>query len=195
MKTPTLLLIVLVVTLSCKSSQSVESGKATVSTNGLPPGEVELQIPCSGPEFYTDEHVFRANSVAVSNYLEVSKRMAMTNARAELAAAIEVTVGTVTDNYVKSLGGPRSEVLSQRFESLNREVVSQRLTGLRTLCERYFLTEEGRYKTYVAIELSAQQLAENYKKRIELDSALANDFDYEKFKATFDAEMAKHRGN
>ncbi len=117
----------------------------------------------------------------------------MTNARADLAAAIEVTVGTVTDSYVNSLGISNSEELSQRFESLTREVVSQRLSGLRTLCERYFLTEAGRYKTYVAIELSAQQLAENYKQRIQADSALRAGFDYDKFKAVFEEEMAKRK--
>src|SRR5690242_221756 len=143
------LLIVFVVIVSCKSSQPVDNTKASNSITGLPPGEVELQVPCSGPEYFTDEKVFRANSVAVSNDLEVSKRKAMANARADLAAAIEVTIGTVTDNYVKSIGGVGGEALSQRFESLNREVVSQRLSGLRTLCERYFLTEAGRYKTYV----------------------------------------------
>jgi len=194
MKTGPLVLFVALTTLGCKSSQSLDDGK-TASSNGLPPGEVELQVPCSGPEFFTDEHVFRANSVAVSNDLAVSKRRAMANARADLAAAIEVTVGTVTDSYVKSIGTTNNEALSQRFESLTREVTTQRLSGLRTLCERYFRTEAGRYKTYVAIELSAQQLAESYKQRIQADSALRNDFDYERFKTVFDAEMSKRSGN
>jgi hypothetical protein len=184
------LLIVALALLGCKSSQQVDNA-ALAPAKGLPSGEVEVEIPCSGPQYYTDAEVFRANSVGVSNDLAVSKRIAMSNARADLAAAIEVTVGTVTDSYVKSIGGTRNEALSQRFESLNREVVTQRLSGLRTLCERYFRTEAGRYKTYVAIELSAQQLAENYKQRIQADPALRADFDYEKFKSVFDAEMAK----
>src|SRR5688572_12409126 len=187
----TLAALLVMATLGCRSTQPAgESGPST----DLAAGEVEIEVPCSGPEFFTDELVFRANSVAVSNDLAVSKRKAMSNARADLAAAIEVTVGTVTDNYVKSVGGSNSEALSQRFESLTREVVTQRLSGLRTLCERYFLTEAGRYKTYVAIELSAQQLAESYKQRIQADSALRADFNYEKFKAVFDAEMAKREG-
>lgn len=194
MKTGPILPFLLLCVLSCKSTQSVND-TAAVPSNGLPAGEVEISIPCSGPEFYTDEKVFRANSVGISNDLAVSKRRAMANARADLAAAIQVTVGTVTDSYVKSVGGSSSEVLSQRFESLTREVTNQRLSGLRTLCERYFLTEAGRYKTYVAIELSAQQLAESYLQRTQSDAELRVDFDYEKFKAVFDAEMAKRGGN
>jgi hypothetical protein len=191
MKTgPLVSLVVLAVALGCRSTKPVDSVQSTALT-GLPLGEVEVEIPCSGPEFYADELVFRANSVGVSNDLAVSKRKAMSNARADLAAAIEVTVGTVTDSYVKSMGTTNNEALSQRFESLTREVVTQRLSGLRTLCERYFVTEAGRYKTYVAIELSAQQLAESYKQRIQADSSLHSDFDYERFKAVFDEEMAR----
>jgi hypothetical protein len=55
------------------------------------------------------------------------------------------------------------------------------------------MTEAGRYKTYVAIELSAQQLAENYKKRIQADSALRADFDYERFREVFEKEMSRNR--
>ena len=190
----TVAILLLLAVVGCKSSKSVEISTSAPST-GLPPGEVEVIVPCSGPEFFTNEQVFRANSVAVSNDLAVSKRKAMSNARQDLAAAIEVTIGSVTDSYVQSMGVNHSEALAQRFEGLTREVVSQRLSGLRTLCERYFLTEAGRYKTYVAIELSAQQLAESYKQRIQADSALRGDFDYEKFKAVFDAEMAKRSGN
>jgi hypothetical protein len=189
MKSRPVLFLVTIAALGCRSTQPVDDSEAL--TSALPKGEVEVAIPCSGPEYYTDAQVFRANSVGISNDHAVSKRLAMANARADLAAAIEVTIGTVTDSYVKSIGGTRSEALSQRFESLTREVVTQRLSGLRTLCERYFRTEAGRYKTYVAIELSAQQLAESYQKRVEADSALRADFDYEKFKAVFQAEMTK----
>jgi hypothetical protein len=180
----------LLLLLGCKSARPV---KEQEPASELPPGEVEVEIPCSGPQYYTDENVFRANSVGVSNDLALSKRRAMVNARADLAAAIEVTVGTVTDNYVSSLGLNNSEALSQRFESLTREVVTQRLTGLRVVCERYFMTEAGRYKTYVAIELSAQQLAENYKKRIQADSTLRADFNYDRFREVFEKEMSRTR--
>lgn len=195
MKTGSLLpVVVMLIAFSCKSSKNVDAVQP-VALTGLAFGDVEIDVPCSGPEFFTDALVFRANSVGVSNDLAVSKRVAMSNARADLAAAINVTVGTVTDSYVKSSGAGNREALSQRFESLTREVVAQRLSGLRTLCERYFLTEAGRYKTYVAIELSAQQLAESYHRRVLADSALSIDFDYEKFKAVFGAEMAKRGQN
>lgn len=175
----------------CKSTQKVaDDGPRTYT----PPKEVEIVVPCSGPEYFTNSEVFRANSVGESIDLSVSKRKAMSNARAELAAAIESTVKTVTDSYVNSRENNNTEDLGERFESLNRQVVSQRLTGIRKICERYYFTEEGKYKTYIAIELSAQALVEAYHQRIAKDEKLSVDVDFEKFKQTFEMEMARLGG-
>lgn len=174
---------------SCRSTRT----QTTPPEPSLPEGEVEIIVPCSGPEFFTDGEVFRANSIGESIDLSVSKRKAMTNARAQLAASIQTTVKSVTDNYVKSSENNNEENLEERFESLNREVVSQELKGIRKICERYFHTPEGKYKTYVAIELSAQELVNAYHTRLQNMKGIAVDYDYEKFRQTFEAEMLKQK--
>src|SRR5918995_1287686 len=119
-----------------------------------PKGEVEVVVPCSGPDFFTTNKFFRANSIGESQDQVSSKKKALTNARNELAQAIQTTVKTVTDNYVNSREMNNREEVEERFESLNREVVDQTLSGIRTLCEKLMKTQGGTYKTYVAIELS-----------------------------------------
>ncbi len=156
-------------------------------------GETEIIIPCAGPEYFTDGKVFRANSVGESIDLTVAKRKAMTNARSELAASIQVTVKAVTDNYVHSSESNNKEQIEERFESLNREVVSQELRGIRKICERYFRTAEGKYKAYVAIELSAGDLVSAYHARLTAQQNLQIDYDYERFKSTFEQEMMKRK--
>lgn len=177
----------LVLFASCRSGQQTTSA----SQPALPAGEVEIEVACSGPEYFTNGEVFRANSVGESIDLSVSKRKAMTNARSQLAASIQTTVKTVTDNYVKSTENNNNEQIEERFESLNREVVSQELSGIRKICERYFRTADGKYKTYVAIELSAQELVSAYHQRLQQMESLQIDYDYEKFKEIFEAEMLK----
>ena len=53
----------------CKSKQVV------------PSGEKEVVVPCSGPDFFTNNKVFRANSVGESMDQVTSKKKALTNAR------------------------------------------------------------------------------------------------------------------
>ncbi|GHN03133.1 hypothetical protein WSM22_46220 [Cytophagales bacterium WSM2-2] len=159
----------------------------------LPTGETEVAIPCSGPGFYTDSKVFRANSIGESMDLVTAKKKAMVNARNDLAQSIQTTVKTVTDNYTNSTSVDKREQLEQKFESLNREVVEQTLQGIRTICEKPVQTKEGNYRFYVAIELSADDLVKQYNSRITADEKLKVDYDYEKFKDTFNKEMDKKK--
>jgi len=154
-------------------------------------GEKEVVVPCSGPDFFTTNKVFRANSVGQSMDQVTSKKIALTNARNELAQAIQTTVKTVTDNYTNSTSSDKKEGLEQKFESLNREVVDQTLQGVRTICEKLMVTKDGNYKTYIAIELSADDLVQQYNSRISADDKLKVDYDYQKFKDTFNQEMDK----
>ena len=165
------------------------------SKEKTPVGEKEVVVPCSGPDFFTNNKVFRANSIGESMDQVTSKKKALTNARNELAQAINTTVKTVTDNYTNSRELNKKEELEQRFESLNREVVDQSLTGVRTICEKLVQTKEGTYKTYIALELSADELVAKYNERLSKDDRLKIDYDYEKFKDTFNKEMDKMKQN
>jgi hypothetical protein len=158
-----------------------------------PDGEKEIVVPCSGPDFFTNNKVFRANSIGESMDQVTSKKKALTNARNELAQSIQTTVKTVTDNYTNSRSMNRKEELEQKFEQLNREVVEQTLQGVRTICEKLVQTKDGNYKTYVALELSADDLVKQYNERLSKDDRLKIDYDYEKFKDTFNQEMEKRK--
>ncbi len=160
-----------------------------------PSGEKEVIVPCSGSDYFTTAKFFRANSIGESQDQVTSKKKALTNARNELAQAINTTVKTVTDNYVNSREMNNKEEVEERFESLNREIVDQTLTGIVTKCEKLMKTEKGTYKTYVAIELSAEELVSKYNERLSKDERLKIDYDYEKFKETFEKEMDKMSKN
>ncbi|NBP68078.1 MAG: hypothetical protein EBR30_16275 [Cytophagia bacterium] len=156
-----------------------------------PKGEVEVVVPCSGSDYFTTAKVFRANSIGESSDQVASKKKALSNARAELAASISTTVKAVTDNYLNSREMNNREEVEERYEQLNREVVEQQLTGVRTICEKLMRTEQGTYKTYMALELSAADLVSAYNEKLSKDERLKIDYDYEKFKETFDKEMEK----
>jgi len=176
-------LIAAAVIAGCKSSKTV-----------IPDGEVEVKLPCSGPQFFTDNKNFRANAMGQSENEEVAKSKAYVIARNNLAQSIQTTVKTVTDNYTNSRSMDNKESLEQKFESLNREVVDQQIRGVQTLCETITKsTANGQllYKAYVAIGLASEDLLKSYSDRISKDDQLKIDYDYEKFKDTFNKEMDK----
>jgi hypothetical protein len=132
----TLMLLALggVFMIGCKSKQKA------------PKGEAEVVVPCSGSEFFTNTKFFRANSIGESQDQVTSKKKALANARGELAASIQTTVRAVTDNYTNSREMNNKEQVEERFEQLNREIVDQKLTGLKTICEKLMKTAQAHIK-------------------------------------------------
>ena len=173
---------------ACKSKKK----QAEAAAAKPPGGETEIKVLCSGPEFFTDDKVFRANNLGESMDQATSKKKALANARADLASSIQTQIKGVIDNYVNSREMNNKEEVGERFEGLTREVLDQKLQGVKTICEKVMKVDAtGNYKTYVAIELSAQDLLSAYNERLSKDDRLRIDYDYEKFKETFDKEMEK----
>ena len=156
-------------------------------------GEVLFSTPCSGPEFYKSKDYFRASNFGESSDHVIAKKKALSNARASLASSINTTIKTVVDNYLKASEFNNIEETEERYEALSREVVKQTLSGINTICEQSARTNEGKYKFYVAIELSAQDLVDKFNETLTKNETLKIDYDYEKFKMTFEEEMSKQK--
>ena len=154
-------------------------------------GETLIEVYCSGPEFFANAEYFRANQVGESVDQATAKKKALSNARADLASSVETTIKGVIDNYVNSRELNNIEEAEERFESLTREVINQKLTGVKTICEKTTKTDDGKYKTYVALELAGDELMNAMNDRLSKDAKLKIDYDYEQFKKTFDEEMKK----
>ncbi|GFR77366.1 hypothetical protein ElyMa_002236500 [Elysia marginata] len=98
----------------------------------------------------------------------------------------------VGDNYIKSTESANVEEILERFEEGSKTVVNQKLSGAKSVCER--LTQyksTGNYKYYIALELSGGELVSKYNEVLAKDEAIKVDYNYEKFKKAFDAEMNK----
>lgn len=154
-------------------------------------GETLIEVYCSGPEYFANAEYFRANQVGESVDQATAKKKALSNARADLASSVQTTIKGVIDNYVNSRELNNVEEAEERFESLTREVINQKLTGVKTICEKTTKTDDGKYKTYVAIELAGDELMNAMNERLSKDAKLKIDYDYEQFKKTFDEEMKK----
>ena len=126
--------------------------------------------------------------------LETAKKKAMSNCRNYIASNINTTVKAVTDNYVNSRTYNNVEEVEEKFEFLSREVVKQELSGLKVICEvptKKMVDGKETYTFYMAMELSGADLLSKMNEKISKDESLKIDYDYEKFKETFNEEMGK----
>lgn len=156
-----------------------------------PQGDIEVVVPCSGPEYMTDKQFFRASAMGLSTDMMVAKKKALAEARAELATAVNATIKRVTDNYASSYQMGEEEESKSRFQDLARTVVNELLSGTRVICEKTMKSPDGKYKVYTAIELAGNDVAKSMEGPIKNDDKLRTDFEYEKFKKVLDEEMEK----
>lgn len=159
-------------------------------------GEVLLKQYCTGSDYFSNNKYFRANAIGESIDQMTARKKALSNAKSQLAGDINTTMKVVGDNYVKSSEYNNKEEVLERFEENSRTVVNQSLTGIKTICEEFTKTSEGKFKCYIAIELSGDDIVSKYNERLSKDEYLKVDYNYEKFKETFDKEMEKmEKGN
>lgn len=181
-----LILLVLVTAFSVTSCKSKKKKEVAAPT-----GEVLVNEYCTGPEFFSDKKTFRANAVSESMDQQTAKNKSMIEAKQKLASFINTTIKSTIDNYVKDNEHNKKEDLEKKYEGLTREVVNQKLSGIKVICDKLTKTPEGNYKSYVAIELGADELVQAINDRLTKDESLKVDYDYEKFKKTFEEEMSK----
>ncbi|MFP4046200.1 MAG: hypothetical protein ACLFT4_00390 [Bacteroidales bacterium] len=166
-------------------------GSKKKATNVAEEEEERITFYCDGPEYRTDKKAFRANAIGESQDQMTARKKAMSNAKSALAGQVQTVIKGTTDNYVNSREFNNVEEVEERFESLTREVINQQLNDVRTICQEHTRTKDGKYKTYLAIEMGMDALEEALDNRLSRDKRLKVDYDYEKYKETFDKEMEK----
>ena len=171
---------------ACGSSSKISQAKADE-------GKIITNTPCQ--ECLSTKELIRAIGMRESMDQQMARQMARSSALEELASKINVAVRAVIDDYYKSGSVNMNEETKRRFEGMSRQIVDQSVTGYRTICEKYTLSTKPNgskvYKCYLAIEIGQEELAMSLYGGLTKDQSIRLDYDYEKFKSTFEREMAK----
>jgi hypothetical protein len=158
-----------------------------------PKGEMEIIEFCTGDEYESDNKTFRASATGESQDREIAKKKSRSNAETILARTVSATIKAVTDNYVSSTEFNNREEITETFNELGRAVVDQELRGAIAICEKLTQRENGIYVSYISLELSGEKVASKYNEKISEDERIMAEYNYEKFKETFQEEMDKLR--
>ena len=187
MKTFTKSLLVILILGVAISSASCNKKKGAVNSTKA---ATELDIPCKN-EARSDKNYFRADGSATSQDMSLSREKALTSAKQRVAGLINSQVKSVTERYVNETEVGNNSDFEQKFENLTREVVNQTLTDITVKCEKNFKEENGKYTTYVAVEVNKEDMFKGLTNSISKDQKLRLDYDRLKFEEIFNQEMEK----
>ncbi len=189
MKTKHFTLVILVAAITIFGSACKKNKK--VAEVAKPKGEVLINEYCTGDQYMSTKEAFRSTATGESMDRETAKKKSRSNAQAELAKTISSTMKIVGDNYVSSTEFNNKEELTESFNEMARTVVDQEIRGAIEICEKLTQREDGIFVSYVALELSGSKIADAYNQGLSKDEKLKADYNYEKFKETFEKEMNK----
>jgi len=167
----------------CKSTKSIaEITKAE-----------EIEIPLSEKKYQTDKDFFRAVQSGLSPDLSTAKKIAIQNAKTELASNVQAIIKAVTDNYTNQRTVGNKQEFENKFEELSRQVTNQKLTNLKIIGEKTFREKDNRYSYWVAIEMPKEELINGLNMEISKDKQLQLDFDKYQYKKILEQEMEKFK--
>ncbi len=186
MKTIKLLMIPVIagslVTVSCKSKKTPIQKET---------GAKEITLPFSSKEYRTDEDFFRAKNMGKSPDLATAKKIAMNNAKSEMASNIQTLIKKVTDQYTNQRTVGNKQEYENKFEELSREVTNLTIGNIIVKDEKVFKEEDGSFTYWVALEASKKDIFSQMDQKISNDAKLKLDYDKQKFQQIFNDEMGK----
>ena len=167
----------------CKSTKKAVTEKAV--------GTEFKELPCQGPKFRSDKNYFRGSNMATSSDLALSKEKAMLAAKQNLSGLINSKIKSVTDRYVNEREFGEDSEFEQKFENLTREVVNQRLVDIAVICEKTGALDNGKYRTFIALEVEKDAIMNGIDNHLSKNKKLQIDYDKMKYEQIFNEEMQK----
>ena len=169
---------------SCKSKKPVSVAKQE--------GQIEISTPFDSKEYQTNGENFRSVQSGKSPDLAFAKKIALQNARAEMASNINTLVKKVAEQYSNQRTVGNSQEFENKAEEQIREVVNLEMSNTRQIGQKTFQDQSDKsYTVWIAIEANKKEIFEKIDAKISNDAKLKLDYDKQKFQQIFDSEMKK----
>jgi hypothetical protein len=132
-----------------------------------------VKEPFTGSKYESNNRYYRSTGKGSSKMDNVAQSQAELRARQQLAQQVQTYFEVVTDDYQRSTTGEHVDDAMNRFETLAREITSAKLADIRIIGSEKYLTDDGSYTCYVAMEIKKSAMYRYLKKQAKLDSKIS----------------------
>jgi hypothetical protein len=150
----------------------------------------KVKEPFTGEKYESNNRYFRGVGKGESSDQNISESKADLQAKKELAQQMSTTIKGVTDQHMSETEVGQASEITQKFESLIREVTNTKLADLRKIGQEQYRNAEGNYTTYVAYELHKKHMYRYLKQQAKLNQKL-NDAERKQIEEIIDEELKK----
>jgi hypothetical protein len=133
----------------------------------------KVKEPFSGSAYESNNRFFRAVGKGVSMKDNIAESKADMDAKTELAGQVGTNMRNVSDQYASETGYGNKDEITEKFQSLSRQVMNTELADIRKIGqEKYFNQETGDYTVYIVYEVKKSAMFRFMKKQAKLDEKM-----------------------
>ena len=173
------------------ADKAAAEAKAKAEAEAKAAQEVEVVEYCA--DYYSTKELIRGKGIGEDFDQQMSTDMARVAALEELSSQVETKVQSLVLNYKNSKRVNLTRESKQYMQGLTKLVVDN-ATGFRIVCRKttsYVLNGDKLYKSYMVLEIGADELLKPLYEGLQQEEDLNLDYDYEKFKEEFEKEFAQ----
>ena len=131
-----------------------------------------IKEPFSGSKYESNNRFYRSTGKGTSKMDHVAQSQAEMRARQQLAQQVQTYFEVVTDDYQRTTTGEHVDDAMSRFETLAREITSAKLADIRIIGNEKYLSDDGSYTVYVAMEVRKSAMYKHMKKQAKANKAI-----------------------
>ena len=179
---PVWLIVMLILTVSCSKTKKLTKVEKLE----------KIELPFSEKDYRTNGQFLRFVQMHESMDLSSAKSRAMMKAQAGIAQTANVLVKSVMYNYTSERKIDELNEFNDKYNAITKLIIKEQLNNTKIIGEAVFRDKEtGRYTYYIALEMAADELLNKSVSGITRNERLRQDFEEERFRKIFEAEMEK----
>ena len=154
-----------------------------------------VTLPCKGKEYRSDEIKLRSYASREALDTDAAQQAAFISARRELAGMIEVSVQSLSSDYLKGQEKVKTKDQDRKLESLTMQSIERAINMATPICEEYesYIDKDDNeiFICYVVMEIDRESALKSLHKDLSKEAGDAIQSDYERFKQEFDNHFSK----
>lgn len=152
-------------------------------------------LPCKGVEYKTNDAKLRSFASREGLDTDAAQQAAYISARNQLAGMIEVSIQSLSADYLKSQEKQKTKEQERRLETLTMQTIERFIRMAPVACEEYesyFDKEDNEvFVCYMVVEIEREAALNSLHKNISAQESDLIQSDYDKFKQEFKEHFAK----
>jgi len=150
-----------------------------------------VKTPLSGSEYKSDNNYYRVVTQGRSPILSTAEKIAMSNARSQMASQISTIVSNVARNFEKQISDGTRFDNELSYENMSIDVSKEVIPNMNLKAKEVYRSPNNIYDYWVCTEVSKKEIANRLAQKLKSTNASKIESDRDLFQKILDEEMRK----